>query len=117
MVNLSNANFLGYVESAMRFLPPEEQRLVAKAQARCLPEAFPAPGYLSPDLCTVLSLVLALPTYGYSLLLVPILWVAQYDRTEQRLHRLRQQLANDSVDPMEPIAAGAASETATTAAG
>jgi hypothetical protein len=80
----------------MRFLPAEEQAMVIEAQARGIPESFPTPAYLSPNLCTVLSLVLALPTLGYSLLMVPILWVAQHDHTDRRLRRLRLQLERQS---------------------
>lgn len=105
------------VEWAMRFLPPEEQCLVARAQASGLPEAYPAPGYLCPNLCTALSLFLMVPTYGLSLLFVPILWVVQHDRTDHRLNRLRQQLQKDLARPISTAAAGAASKTATTAAG
>jgi len=80
----------------MRFLPAEEQAMVIEAQARGFRESFPPPAYLSPNLCTALSLILALPTLGYSLLLVPILWVAQHDHTNQRLRRLRLQLEGES---------------------
>ncbi|MEB3324234.1 MAG: hypothetical protein VKM17_02720 [Cyanobacteriota bacterium] len=79
----------------MRFLPPEEQALVCRAQALGLPEASPTPAYLSPNWCTALSLVLALPTLGYSFLLVPIVWIVQHDRTAHRLARLRRQLESD----------------------
>lgn len=79
----------------MRFLPPEEQTLVCRAQALGLAGARPTPAYLSPTWCTALSLLLALPTLGYSLLLVPILWVVQHDRTAHRLRRLRRQLAEE----------------------
>jgi hypothetical protein len=79
----------------MRFLPPEEQALVCRAQALGLPEASPTPAYLSPNWCTALSLVLALPTLGYSLLLVPIVWIVQHDRTAHRLGTLRRQLESD----------------------
>ena len=76
----------------MRFLPPEEQAIVCRAQALGLAEAFPTPAYLSPEWCTTFSLLLAVPTLGYSLLLVPILWVVQHDRTASRISTLRRQL-------------------------
>ncbi len=50
------------------------------------------PAYLSPQWCTALSLWLALPTLGYSLIFVPLLWVIQHDRTATRLARLRLEL-------------------------
>ena len=77
---------------AMRFLPPEEQAIVCRAQELGLAGASPSPAYLRPDWCTGLSLALAIPTLGYSLLFVPILWVAQHDRTIRRLSHLRGQL-------------------------
>ena len=76
----------------MRFLPPEEQAIVDRAEALGLEGAVPRPAYLSPELCTGLSLLLAVPTLGYSLLLLPILWVAQYERTAHRIMRLRRKL-------------------------
>jgi hypothetical protein len=76
----------------MRFLPPEQQAIVCRAEALGLEGAIPRPGYLSPELCTGLSLLLAVPTLGYSLLLVPILWVAQYERTAHRILCLQQKL-------------------------
>lgn len=79
----------------MRFLPWEEQAIVCKAQALGLPDSLPAPAYLSPNWCMALSLILALPTLGYSLIAVPILWVAQHDRTAHRLALLRRQLESE----------------------
>jgi hypothetical protein len=80
----------------MRFLPAEDQAVVDRALALGLSDAFPAPAYLSPNLCTVLSFLLAVPSLGFSLVLVPILWVAQYDRTKHRIMGLRKQLEKDS---------------------
>ena len=79
----------------MRFLPAEEQVIVDRALALGLNGAVPAPAYLSPNLCTVLSFLLAVPSLGFSLVLVPILWVAQYDRTKHRIMDLRKQLEKD----------------------
>jgi hypothetical protein len=80
----------------MRFLPAEDQVVVDRAIALGLNGAVPAPAYLSPRLCTALSFILAVPSLGFSLVLVPILWVAQYDRTKHRIMRLRNQLEQDS---------------------
>ena len=84
----------------MRFLPPEEQAIVGRAQALGLAGATPPPAYLSPGLCTALSLGLALPSLGTSLLLVPILFVAQHDRTAQRIGVLRKALAEEGGEDM-----------------
>jgi hypothetical protein len=83
----------------MRFLPPEEQAIVDQAQVLGLAGANPPPAYLSPGLCSTLSLALALPTLGFSLLLVPVVWVAQHDHTAQRLTRLRRELEEDVRHP------------------
>ena len=80
----------------MRFLPAEDQAVVDRALALGLSDAVPAPAYLSPNLCTVLSFLLAVPSLGFSLVLVPILWVAQYDRTKHRIMGLRKQLEKDN---------------------
>ncbi len=80
----------------MRFLPAEDQVVIERALALGLNDAVPAPAYLSPNLCTVLSFLLAVPSLGFSLVLVPILWVAQYDRTKHRIMGLRKQLEKDS---------------------
>ena len=76
----------------MRFLPPEDQAIVCLAQELGLTGASPSPAYLRPEWCTGLSLALAIPTLGYSLIVVPILWVAQHERTIRRLAHLRGQL-------------------------
>jgi hypothetical protein len=80
----------------MRFLPAEDQVIVDRALALGLNDAVPAPAYLSPHLCTALSFLLAVPSLGFSLVLVPILWVAQYDRTKHRIMGLQKQLEKDS---------------------
>jgi len=79
----------------MRFLPFEDQVIVDRALALGLNDAVPPPAYLSPHLCTVLSFLLAVPTLGFSIVLVPILWVAQYDRTKHRIIGLQKQLEKD----------------------
>lgn len=58
--------------------------------------ATPPPAYLSPRWCTALSLCLILPTLGYSLIVVPLLWVIQHDRTAARLARLRLELEKEN---------------------
>ncbi len=75
-----------------RSLPPEASAIVERAQRHGLPGSQPPPAYLAPDLCTVLSLLLAVPSLGYSLLFMPVVWVAQHERTNRRLERLRLQL-------------------------
>jgi hypothetical protein len=80
----------------MWFLPFEDQVIVDRALALGLNDAVPPPAYLSPHLCTVLSFLLAVPTLGFSIVLVPILWVAQYDRTKHRIICLHKQLKKDS---------------------
>jgi hypothetical protein len=85
-----------YFLAVMRFLPAEDQVVVDRALALGLNDAVPAPAYLSPNLCTALSFLLAVPSLGFSLVLVPILWVAQYDRTKHRIMGLRKQLEKDS---------------------
>jgi hypothetical protein len=76
----------------MRFLPPDEQEIVSRARILGLDGAIPSPSYLSPQWCTALSLWLAVPTLGYSLIFVPLLWVIQHDRTATKLTRLRLEL-------------------------
>lgn len=80
----------------MRFLPPEDQVIVDRALSLGLIGADTVPAYLSPHLCTALSFLLAVPSLGFSLVLIPILWVAQHDRTKHRIMSLRQQLEKDS---------------------
>jgi len=80
----------------MRFLPLEDQAIVDRALALGLHDAVPPPAYLAPHLCTVLSILLAVPTLGFSLVMVPIFWVAQYDRTKHRINCLQKQLEKDS---------------------
>lgn len=88
----------------MRFLPPEEQAVVYQAQELGLAGASPSPAYLHPDWCIGTSLALAIPTFGYSLIVVPILWVAQHDRTMRRIADLRDQL--ETIPPAEALASG-----------
>lgn len=75
-----------------RHLSAEQLSLLAEARRCGLQGCDPAPGFLSPALCTTLALLLALPSFGFSLLLVPILWLVQYEHTDHRLRQLRRQL-------------------------
>jgi hypothetical protein len=77
----------------MRFLTCEDQAIVDQALDLGLDDGVAPPAYLSPHLCTALSFLLAIPSLGFSLVLVPILWVAQYDRTQHRILYLQKQLA------------------------
>lgn len=80
-------------------LSSEERALVARAQELGLFPAGQAPGFLSPALCTTLSLLLALPTFGYSLIVVPLIWYAQHDRASARIALLRMQLGDANQNP------------------
>jgi len=76
----------------MGYLSPEERAIVDQARRLQLLSDSP-PAYLSPNLCTALSLVLAIPTLGFSLLFVPIVWVAQYDHTARKIATLKIRIA------------------------
>jgi hypothetical protein len=76
----------------MRLLACEDQAIVDQALEQGLHDVAPPPAYWSPHLCTTLSFLLAVPSLGFSLVLVPILWVAQYDRTQHRIMCLQKQL-------------------------
>ncbi len=73
-------------------LTPDEECIVQTAAQCGLLVNQAAPGYLPAWSCTLLSCLLALPTLGLSLLFVPILWVAQHERTAARIARLRARL-------------------------
>jgi len=83
----------------MGFLNPEEAAVVERARRLGL-ISRDAPAYLHPDLCTLVSLALAVPTLGFSLLFVPILWVAQYDLTSRRIEALRLRLIDETTPLM-----------------
>ena len=76
----------------MQLLAYEDQAIVDQALELGLDDGAPPPAYWSPHLCTALSFLLAVPSLGFSLVLVPILWVAQYDRTQHRILCLQKQL-------------------------
>jgi len=80
----------------MRYLPREDKAIIDQALELGLQDGISPPAYLSPHLCTALSFLLAVPSLGFSLVLVPILWVAQYDQTKHRIMGLRKQLEKDS---------------------
>jgi hypothetical protein len=86
----------------MRFLPCEDQAIVDQALELGLQEAVPPPAYLSPHLCTALSFLLAVPSLGFSLVLVPILWVAQYERTKHRILCLQKELNAQQTFSLSP---------------
>ena len=86
----------------MRFLPCEDQAIVEQALKLGLYDGVSPPSYLSPHLCTALSFLLAVPSLGFSLLLVPILWVVQYDRTKHRILCLQKQLETQRNPADEP---------------
>lgn len=65
---------------------------MTRAQELGLCSASEAPGFLSPGLCTTLSLLLALPSFGYSLIVVPLIWYAQHERASARIAQLRRLL-------------------------
>jgi hypothetical protein len=73
-------------------LTPAEQAVVREATRLGLLEQQSPPAYLPAWSCTVVSFVLVPPTLGLSLLMVPLLWVAQHHRTTQRLLLLEENL-------------------------
>ena len=91
-------------QDVFRYLPPEASAIVELAQRQGLLDNQKPPTYLAPNLCTVLSLMLAVPSLGYSLLFMPLVWVAQHDRTNRRLQQLRLQLQHvEARDPQAPM--------------
>jgi len=78
----------------MRYLPREDQAILDQALELGIQDGVSPPAYLSPHLCTALSFLFAVPSLGFSLILVPILWVAQYERTKHRILCLQKQLDN-----------------------
>ncbi|MEI6616371.1 MAG: hypothetical protein WCL59_07300, partial [Cyanobium sp. ELA507] len=73
-------------------LTREQKDTIEMARQRGFLEGQSSPRYLPPRQCTLLTFLLALPTLGFSLVLVPILWVVQYEHTSGRLRRLKEQL-------------------------
>jgi hypothetical protein len=73
-------------------LRPEEQSVIEDAIRLGLLDAARTPSYLPGWSCTLLSFGLALPTLGYSLVFVPLIWVAQHELTGSRIAALRKRL-------------------------
>jgi hypothetical protein len=73
-------------------LTPEEQSVIEEAIRLGVLDAARTPSYLPGWSCTLLSFGLALPTLGYSLILVPLIWVAQHEHTGSRIANLRERL-------------------------
>jgi hypothetical protein len=86
----------------MRFLSYQDQAIVNQALELGLQDGAPPPAYWSPHLCTALSFLLAVPSMGFSLVLVPILWVAQYDRTKHRILCM-QKLLESQPNPADEL--------------
>jgi hypothetical protein len=78
---------------------PEEETVVREAIRQGLVSEDATPSYLPTSWCTLLTFVLAPPSLGLSLLLVPLLWVAQHDLTSHRIGRLRQRLRSGNETP------------------
>jgi hypothetical protein len=76
---------------------PEEETVVQQAIRQGLLSQHATPSYLPASWCTLLTFVLAPPSLGFSLLLVPLIWVAQHDLTAHRIGRLRQRLRSDDM--------------------
>lgn len=81
-------------------LTPEEEQVVQAAirQGHISQECSPC--YWPASWCTVLSFVLAPPSLGFSLVFVPLLWVAQHDLTAHRIANLRQRLLSGDGAPL-----------------
>ena len=73
-------------------LSPEEQSVIEEAIRLGVLDAARTPSYLPGWSCTLLSFGLALPTLGYSLVFVPLIWVAQHEHTGSRIAALRKRL-------------------------
>jgi hypothetical protein len=73
-------------------LSREELAIVDQARRQGLLDHGESPTYLPGWLCSVLSIALVPLSLGFSLVFVPIVWIAQHDRTATRIARLRHQL-------------------------
>jgi hypothetical protein len=76
-------------------LSGEEFAIVRQARDAGLLEQEESLAYLPGWLCSVLSIALVPLSLGFSLVFVPIVWIAQHDRTATRIARLRHQLCSD----------------------
>lgn len=88
-------------------LTADETSVVCEALRQGLITERSVPSYLPASWCTVLTFLLAPPSLGLSLLLVPLVWVAQHDHTANRIQGLRQHLAQGgaSTGPFRPLEA------------
>jgi hypothetical protein len=73
-------------------LSSEELAIVQQARQQGLLDQEESLAYLPGWLCSVLSIALVPLSLGFSLVFVPIVWIAQHDRTATRIARLRHQL-------------------------
>jgi len=83
-------------------LNPEEQSVIEEAIRLGVLDAAHTPSYLPGWTCTLLSFGLALPTLGYSLIFVPLIWVAQHEHTGSRIAELRKRLERSSGLAFQP---------------
>jgi hypothetical protein len=74
-------------------LTEEEQAIVMTARRYGMINEHQRVHYLCGNRCILWALGLAPLTLGFSLILCPLVWVAQHDRTGRSIDRLRQQLA------------------------
>jgi hypothetical protein len=73
-------------------LSPAEQSIIEEAIQLGVLDAARTPSYLPGWSCTLMSFGLALPTLGFSLVFVPLIWVAQHEHTGSRITKLRERL-------------------------
>jgi hypothetical protein len=88
-------------------LTADETSVVREALRQGLITERSVPGYLPASWCTALTFLLAPPSFGFSLLLVPLVWVAQHDHTANRIQELRQRLTQGdaTAGPFRPLEA------------
>ena len=77
-------------------LSPAEQSIIEEAIQLGVLDAARTPSYLPGWPCTLMSFGLALPTLGFSLVFVPLIWVAQHEHTGSRIAKLRDRLKRTS---------------------
>jgi hypothetical protein len=73
-------------------LSSEELAIVRQAREQGLLDREESIAYLPGWLCSALSIALVPLSLGFSLVFVPIVWIAQHERTATRIARLRHQL-------------------------
>lgn len=74
-------------------LTEEEQAIVMTARQCGMISDSEQVRYLCGNRCILWALGLVPFTLGFSLILCPLVWVAQHDMTGRSIDRLRQQLA------------------------